>query len=284
MTIYQRISSAWALLLIEQGIQQIINDLIEMPYDENLSGDSGLLNIWEEICIQFQVEQSIFWPVYQQTIDSLVDAYVEELPKYAQLAIWLETHEGWECFLDNEYDQANLSINIAMVSNVIKDKLFEIAARYESESLQNYKSTSFYITNQLIAWAPKGLIVPIELVAVFIKPGEITESLWLNALSNRVVKMALASDDPEHATLFACKLMREYLGYFTDDNPHQAGQFLVEDNWTLRESICCSVIDKYPFPDIAFENNQDAYLAIQETDLELWVDLALAQMSSSSLD
>lgn len=283
MTIHQRISSAWAILLIEQSVHKIINDLIEMPYEEKLSGDSGLLNIWEEICFQFQVEQSIFWDTYQQTIDTFIDAYVEDLSKYAQLAIWLETQEGWDCFLDNDDDQEDLPMNVATVSNVIKDKLFEMAASYENESLKKYKS-NFFVTDQLISWSPKGLLVPTGLVAVYVKPGEITESIWLNALSNRVTKMALESDDPEQATFLACKLMGEYLGYFTDDNPHQAGQILVEDNWTLQEYIRVSVIDKDPFPDIAFENDEDAYLAIEETDLESWVDLALAQMSSANLD
>jgi hypothetical protein len=45
-----------------------------------LSGDdSGLKNTWDEICVQIQFEQSIFWDAYEYTVTSLVAGYTESL-------------------------------------------------------------------------------------------------------------------------------------------------------------------------------------------------------------
>lgn len=61
-----------------------------------LSGDdSGLKNAWDEICVQVQYEESLFWNTYDEIVQSFVLAYIEELKSYEKLAIWLQTEQGW---------------------------------------------------------------------------------------------------------------------------------------------------------------------------------------------
>jgi hypothetical protein len=132
----------------------------------------------------------------------------------------------------------------------------------------------------LIAWAPKGSIAPVELLVVKLPPGTVTERQWLDALSERVTKLAIEAG-PE-ATGHACHA----LGLPTTDNPKEAGQFLVEGNWNLQTHLNCAAIDGPLFPATIADGDHDDYAqeAIEQTDLEMWVELALAQVSESSLD
>lgn len=62
-----------------------------------LSGDdSGLINAWDEICVQVQHEYSIYWDVYVQMVDTFVLCSVEELKEHEKSALWFQTEEGWD--------------------------------------------------------------------------------------------------------------------------------------------------------------------------------------------
>ena len=78
--------------------QSTIRALQLMPAE--LSGDgSGLKSVWEEVCVQEQVQHSFSWCAYERTIEAIVGASVEDLPRYVLEAIWLQTQAGedWEC-------------------------------------------------------------------------------------------------------------------------------------------------------------------------------------------
>ncbi|ADE14216.1 hypothetical protein Nhal_1043 [Nitrosococcus halophilus Nc 4] len=99
-------------ILAEEVCQRIarktIRDLQRMASSDGLlSGeDSGLNNTWEEICVQLQDEESLYWNTYEFTIHELVSAYVTELPEYERDAVWLITQAGEErdCELEEERD------------------------------------------------------------------------------------------------------------------------------------------------------------------------------------
>jgi hypothetical protein len=65
-----------------------------------LSGDdSELKTTWDEICAQIQSEESFAWDAYNETVKTLVESYVAELPTHEKEALWLRTDEGidWDC-------------------------------------------------------------------------------------------------------------------------------------------------------------------------------------------
>ena len=122
----------------------------------------------------------------------------------------------------------------------------------------------------LVAWAPKGMQVPVELTAVMIKPGKVTHSDWIDALADRVTGMAQAAENPQKATLIACRS----LDLPTTNDPTMAGDYLVKGNLNLIESLACSVFDEEPFPTSIFNADEEAEYAIENCDFELWVELA----------
>lgn len=80
------------------GARRTIAALQKM--NQTLSGDdSELKTAWDDICVQVQYEESFFWDAYDEMVRSLVRAYVEQLPRHEQEALWLQTDEGrdWDC-------------------------------------------------------------------------------------------------------------------------------------------------------------------------------------------
>jgi hypothetical protein len=65
--------------------------------DEMQSGDDTPLgNVWDEVCVQVQGEEFVFWDAYLDTIDSLLLDQVGKLSTALRKAIWLQTQNGTE--------------------------------------------------------------------------------------------------------------------------------------------------------------------------------------------
>ena len=61
--------------------------------------DASLKNIWDEVCVQVQFEQSLFWDAYLDIINAIISREVNKLDTFVKQAIWFQTVEGseWEC-------------------------------------------------------------------------------------------------------------------------------------------------------------------------------------------
>jgi hypothetical protein len=130
-----------------------------------------------------------------------------------------------------------------------------------------------------LAWYPKGIVAPPELTAVSVKKGILDDKLWIEALSDRVTDLALKEEDPLKSAQQACQVLNLPLV----DEANQLGELIVKNNLNLRTNLNC-LTNKEPFPAKVNESNPEAQLAMNETDLARWVDLAAAQVSVSDLD
>lgn len=107
-----------------------------------LSGDdSGLKNVWEEICVQVQDEQSVFWEAYVETMESLLAGYVELLDRDARLALWTATDAGWDYIYDHHADDDGVA-DVPVVEDEIvaklKDELISAAASYSNQRIAKF--------------------------------------------------------------------------------------------------------------------------------------------------
>lgn len=132
-----------------------------------------------------------------------------------------------------------------------------------------------------VAWAPEGMLAPMSLTAVQVEQGTLmTRQTWLDALETRVSQMANQEQNPKLAVQQAC----EALGVTeSTDNPNLAGQYLLGNNWNLKAWLDNAVMDKEPFG-VKAQESEDAREALEMSDFQLWVDLALSAASESSLD
>jgi len=88
----------------EKVCEQVITELEKIT--TTLSGDdSPLENPWEEICVQVQGEESFFWDAYLDTMRDFILGILIELPHRDQVALWLQTEEGWNWHWDIEFEE-----------------------------------------------------------------------------------------------------------------------------------------------------------------------------------
>lgn len=127
----------------------------------------------------------------------------------------------------------------------------------------------------LVAWAPTKISAPIELIAVRVPAGKVTEREWWEALADRVTR--LARMEPPEETTRACRI----LGLPETDEPMEAGQYLVLGNLNLRTHLTLAAEPK-AFP-LEAQPNPEAKEALEVTDLQTWVELARSTVNVSDL-
>jgi len=89
------IVKAVAKIAASRITRKVIADLQRI--DHTLSGDdSELKTAWDEICVQVQYEQSIFWDAYDETVRAHVLGHIAKLSVHERQAIWMQTDEGIE--------------------------------------------------------------------------------------------------------------------------------------------------------------------------------------------
>lgn len=66
-----------------------------------LSGDdSGLKNVWDEICVQKQAFESTDWRTHQRMIELVACVTVDELGATEKQTLWVLTESGWSWLYD----------------------------------------------------------------------------------------------------------------------------------------------------------------------------------------
>lgn len=141
MRIEQHIVSAWAEQLAGKLIQDAIEALQKMDSAEMLSGDSGLKNVWEEICVQVQGEQSFFWDTYVETMEGLLEGYAELLNPDARMALWAVTDQGWDYIADHHADDqgaAQAPVDMHAIVDMLRDKLLAAAADFSNQRVERF--------------------------------------------------------------------------------------------------------------------------------------------------
>ena len=130
-----------------------------------------------------------------------------------------------------------------------------------------------------IPWSPPGMDP--ALAAVMVPRGEVTEAQWWTALADRLTAMVLKAPDPEAAMLLAAQTLDEP----APDSPQQTGEALVQHNLNLRTAMTLAVMaERDPFPAKVAIGSNSALVAIEETPLETWLEMASSMVNGSSLD
>ena len=85
--------------------RKTIRDLQKMGEEFMSSGDSGLENVWDEICVQVQYERSFDWEAYDETVRQFVVLYVRELEYYEKRALWIQTESAQDLKYEDDEEQ-----------------------------------------------------------------------------------------------------------------------------------------------------------------------------------
>jgi hypothetical protein len=134
--------SEWARKITREIVQMVTNDLQSMGCESMLSGDDSCLEtVWEEICVQVQIEESIYWDTYLEVVESFISSHVEVLSKEEILALWLKTDSGWNWAFDNHADEngeKTAPVCFDEVVSNIKESVLDAALDFENDRIYNY--------------------------------------------------------------------------------------------------------------------------------------------------
>lgn len=159
MTLEQQILSKFSEEIAERITQKTITHLQQL--DNTLSGDdSGLTNVWDEVCVQQQFQHSFYQEAYVELITSTVPGFVEGCKRHEQLAIWLQTDDGCESStMENKerlYDHPESSLNDAPqhVDSVVDVFLNDVLAKANDWSNPKIRA---YLESQQFSSADENL-------------------------------------------------------------------------------------------------------------------------------
>ena len=94
MTPYEHLVVEMADRITERSVNRCLRRLQALRDGLQLGEDTGLISIWDEVCVQVQTERTIVWWAYESTIRSIVMGELEDLEAYELKAVWLETPPG----------------------------------------------------------------------------------------------------------------------------------------------------------------------------------------------
>lgn len=132
----------WANHLQKLILAHAKRDLRNLGRDSMLSGDdSPLLNVWEEVCVQMQGEESLHWWAYEDVIDRVLLDKVEQLDRAALLALWAQTEDGFEWLHEHHADEDGpeaAPVDRDAVVEYLRPLLLEIATDEENDRVSRF--------------------------------------------------------------------------------------------------------------------------------------------------
>jgi hypothetical protein len=135
------IVSAVALEAVQRITLTVIAELQGMT--DKLSGEDSELNtMWDEICVQVQDQESVFWKVYDEIVRSMVRGRVAELAKHEREAIWLQTDAGFDWGYEEPEDrEASPVLEDDIVNYLVRD-VYSQAADWSNDRIEAYLARS----------------------------------------------------------------------------------------------------------------------------------------------
>ncbi len=115
-----------------------IRDLQRMQGHMLSGDDSGLINTWDEICVQQQIEHSFSWHAYLATMDTFIECRVSQLKPYELDAIWLLTRQGDEWDSELEEGRGRYPVSEHDVAAYLQDELLSEATNWSNSRIQSY--------------------------------------------------------------------------------------------------------------------------------------------------
>jgi hypothetical protein len=139
MDISEKITNQLANTISERISRKVETSLKEMEDGLQSSEDSGLENLWDEVCVQVQSARSMFWSLYDNLIYGLTLSNVKELEPYEMEAIWLQTDDGMEWKQEVSENDCNLGYSTEEIAEyIVKEHVFKKAGEYSNKKIIRY--------------------------------------------------------------------------------------------------------------------------------------------------
>lgn len=116
---------------------------LQSTTDGRQSGDdSGLKDLWDEICVQVQSQESVYWNLYLDIVDAEIDSLLAQADPNDIQSIWLQCPAGeeWQCEGLSERCSSPDEIPAAMgdVRDYLRGRLLRAAAQWSNRRIEAY--------------------------------------------------------------------------------------------------------------------------------------------------
>ncbi len=124
---------------VKKLCKKVIRMLQSLKGDNLLSPDDhGLKNVWDEICVQKQGEESVFWNAYDETVEQVIYNILKKTDKEVLRLISILEEEESGQMDDEDFSYARYHFNSDSVCKVIKYALYNFAVNYSNKKIEDY--------------------------------------------------------------------------------------------------------------------------------------------------
>jgi hypothetical protein len=125
--------------------RKTIRALQKMTEGMQSGDDSVLVNVWEEICVQVQGEESVLWDAYDVTVKQMLSGELAKLPVYECEAVWLQTLEGQDWDAEDEDARSGYPVAEDDIIEYVKRKyVYSAAADWSNRRIREYLEHSYW--------------------------------------------------------------------------------------------------------------------------------------------
>jgi hypothetical protein len=107
-----------------------------------LSGDhSGLDNVWDEVCVQTQYDESVSWQTYQLVIRGMAEGLFESLEPHEQEALWWITPEAEQREDDVAFGKSDAESPRPLAEDSVQlliDRVLSLAGNWSNSRIRSF--------------------------------------------------------------------------------------------------------------------------------------------------
>lgn len=127
----------------EQIARSVVRDVRRLKNGMQSGDDSGLKNLWDEVCVQMQQEQSYWWDLYADMISGMIEKHIDALSEELRNAIWFQTDNGSDWVSDRASNH-DMRVEEApysredIVSHILNNFVLKLAAGWKNKRIERF--------------------------------------------------------------------------------------------------------------------------------------------------
>lgn len=119
--------------------EKVIRILKQLKGDSLLeASDHGLKNTWEEICVQLQYEESMFWDAYDETVEQTINFIFKKVDAEILKFLSIMNDDEFHITEKDSFMYGNYAYSLDSACNVVKQEVYNQARIYTTNNIKRY--------------------------------------------------------------------------------------------------------------------------------------------------
>jgi len=118
---------------------KVIRILKQLKGDSLLeSSDHGLKNTWEEICVQIQDEESVFWNAYDETVEQTINFVFKKVDNEILKFLSIMSDDEFNVTEKDNFKYEDYAFNTDSAGDVVKKEVYNRARVFSNNNIKRY--------------------------------------------------------------------------------------------------------------------------------------------------